>query len=177
MPAGYRIAEEKSNVAPSKPQNIDNALVPAAVLPPFEAPEGLIRAMAGTGLSIADVNVPRVPFYWKVGWDELCTFRTRHSKTLASPLCLIRTIAQMPEMPTDFPAYVGMMRVEFTTEDGDDLYISHAMCYADTGEYLPLTEWMIQQTVPFVMRFGYIETRNQGKHVIRALPVDIRVEA
>lgn len=125
------------------------------------------------GIQPADVVIPVVPFFWKVSWDELCNLRTQDPKTMCSPIVCVRNFVEMPEQSGEFPDYSGMMRIEFTTQDKQDLFITTSMCYSATGEWLPLSGWVRTQVTPFLMRFGYIETRKVGRHVVRALPVNI----
>lgn len=147
----------------------------AALAPPPAISAQFAHQLQLSGVDLARVRVPAVPFHWKVSWDELCTLTTRDAKTMSSPLCLVTKIVDMPDAASDFDDYVGMIRVEFVTEDMEKLFITHSRCYADSGEYLPLTEFMKAQEPPFVVRFGYIETRKVGRHVVRALPVDIQL--
>lgn len=156
------------------PKELAVASAQAPSLPMIPAlPDAFRAQLTLHGINPDEIAIPRVPFHWKVSWSELCTIPTRDIRTMASPLCLITNVVEMPEAVTDYPDYVGMIRIEFTTEDMAELAVTHSRCYAETGEFLPLTEFMRAQRVPFVCRFGFIETRKQGRHVVRALPTDI----
>lgn len=149
-------------------------------LPSFNAagevmPAVLAEALRRQGIAPSAVAVPDVVHHGKATWETLCTFSTRDRKTMVSPLCVVTLVDANIDAPPEFPGYKGVVRFEFTTEFGGTFFMTHAMTYADTGEYLPLWAWMKEQTPPFQVRFGYIETRNSERHVVRPVPEDIEI--
>lgn len=146
-----------------------------ALFDPAKPPAEMGNILSSMGIELPAVNRPYVPHFWKVSWDELCTFQTRDPKVKASPIIAVTSVAELPDAPQVFETYVGMIRVEFVTEFGDTLAFTHSRAYAATGEFLPLTEWVKSQAVPFYCRIGYIETRKAERHVVRPLPLDIEV--
>lgn len=140
-------------------------------------PEAMVSELARQGIDRAQFAVRHVPHFWKVSWPELCTLRTRDERTLASPLCTVVEVAQFPDAPQAFDTYIGFIRAEMVTETGECLAITHSMYYSETGEKLPLTDFLTSRPTPYLIRFGYIETRQQNRHVVRPLPIDIDVVA
>lgn len=138
-----------------------------------DMPVEFAQYLQSQDFDLSAVSIPRVPFYWKVTWEDLCVIRTKDAKVLVSPLCVVVNMYELPEAEAEFPDYRGMMRLEFVTEERQEQFITTSMCYAATGEYLPLVEWARNQRTPYLVRFGYIETRKVGRHVVRAMPKDI----
>jgi hypothetical protein len=149
--------------------------VPAVVRAPFALPAEFVKALEESGVNTAAIAVPEVQHFEKIEWDELCYLATRDPKTAASPICIVHSVTEQPEATGDYDAYVGMIRIEFTTESMNNYAVTHSRCYADSGEFLPLTEWVRTQVPPFAMRFGYVETRKAGRHVVRPLPINIPI--
>lgn len=141
----------------------------------FLMPEALQEVLLRQGIAPTVVRAADVVHHSKVAWDELCYLNTRDRKTMASPVCVITRIEANPDAPPEFEGYRGMARVEFSTELGSTLFITHAMTYAATGENLPLWQWLKGQEPPVLARFGYIETRQAERHVVRILPHDIEI--
>lgn len=133
----------------------------------------LADALKRQGIALDKVAVPDIVHHGKIAWDDLCTLATKDKKTFVSPICVVTLIDARADAPPEFKDYKGMARIEFTTELGDSYFVTHAMTYSDTGEYLPLYAWLKNQVVPFFCRFGYIETRQAERHVVRAMPLDI----
>lgn len=131
--------------------------------------------LSQAGINPADVNLPHIPHHVKVDWDELCVHETRDKRTSASPQLVVTRLDWQPDAEQRYDNYRGLVLVEFVTEFGDEQYVTHAMTYASTGEYLPLSSWLRSITVPVACRFGRIETSKREQFVIRPLPLDIEV--
>lgn len=129
-----------------------------------------LRAM---GIDPAAVKVPEVAHHEKIAWEDLCVLNTKDRDTQVSDIVIVTMLGPNIDAPQEYPDYRGMVRVEFVTQLGEKLYVSHAMTYAATGELTPLWGWLSNQSVPFAMRFGRIETRKRNQYVIRAMPLDI----
>lgn len=127
------------------------------------------------GVDPALINRPIAPLFWKVDWETLCNLRTQDPKVMASEACVVVNMVEFPEDDGSFDDYIGYIRIEFVTEQGETMAVSHARCYRVDGTYTPLTEWVRAQTIPYALRFGYVATRKEGRHVVRPLPVDIKV--
>lgn len=125
------------------------------------------------GIDPSAVNVPVVSHHEKIAWEDLCCLDTKDRSTQVSDVVVVTLISANIDAPQEFPDYRGMARVEFITQMGERLFISHAMTYAATGELLPLWAWLDKQVLPFAMRFGRIETRKRNQYVIRPMPIDI----
>lgn len=138
-------------------------------------PDALVAVLHRQGISPSMVSVPDVVHYAKTTWEELCNLSTRDRKTMVSPICVVTLVDANIDAPPEFKDYRGVVRFEFSTEFGGTYFMTHAMTYADTGENLPLWAWMRVQETPFLARFGFIETRNTERHVIRAMPRDIEI--
>jgi hypothetical protein len=149
--------------------------VPGTQLDVFKggANVALANALKRQGIAIDNIHVPDIVHHSKVTWEDLCFLATRDRKTFVSPIVVVTHIDARPDAPPEFPTYRGMVRVEFTTENGDTHFVTHAMAYAESGEYLPLWQWLKDQTPPHYARFGYIETRQSERHVVRAMPLDV----
>ena len=141
----------------------------------FLVPAAMQDALLRQGISPTVVDVPDVVHHVKVSWDDLCTLATRDRRTLVSPILVLTRIDANPDAPPEFESYRGMVRVEFTTEFGATLFITHAMTYAGTGELLPLWAWLKNQKPPCMARIAYVETRNSERHVVRPAPWDIEI--
>lgn len=147
-----------------------------AELSPIPVIGGTMAAyLRQAGINPADVNQPHIPHHVKVDWDELCVYETKDKRTTASPQLVITRLDWQPDAEQRYPGYKGLVLCEFVTELGDEQYVTHAMTYADTGEYLPLSSWLKSITVPAACRFGRIETSKREQFVIRPLPLDIEV--
>lgn len=142
---------------------------------PFSLSESLRQTAIDLGIDVRSVTVAKPPTYFKIGWEDLCTERTKSENVTASPIIIIEKVIDNPEAPQLYDTYIGTVRCEFATEYGERFYITHARCYSDTGEYLPLSEWLKSISPPVVCRFGYISTNNPGRHVVRPLPADIPI--
>lgn len=151
----------------------DNGQMGLAV--PSQLSDHMLSVLSAAGINPATVSVPNAEYYSKIDWPELCTFNTRDKKTKASPVLLVRELDWQPEAEQRYKDYRGLVLVKFTTEFGDDLYVTHAMTYAATGEYLPLSAWLKQVKLPCLARFGRIETSRGEQFIIRPLPHDIEV--
>lgn len=125
------------------------------------------------GIDPSAVNVPVVTHHEKIAWADLCCLDTKDRSTQVSDVVVVTMVGANIDAPQEFPDYKGMVRVEFVTQMGEKLYVSHAMTYSATGEMTPLWGWLSNQQVPFAMRFGRIETRQRGQYVIRPMPIDI----
>ena len=142
---------------------------------PDTMPAHMLAALRDSGVDLANVSVPHVSFHTKIEWEELCTFDTKDDRTKASPLLLVTDVKWQPEAEQRYDDYRGLVLVEFTTEFGDELYVTHAMTYAATGEYLPLSAWLKSIKTPAMCRFGHIETSKRGQFIMRPLPQNIEV--
>lgn len=160
--------------ASSPPADSESALpaYPQVVNGPTEA---IIQALNQHGWKTADVKRRDVPYFWKVSWEELCNLHTQDPKVMASPVLAIVNVVAMPDAPQEFEAYQGMVRAEFFAEDGGAYAITHSYSYVETGELTPLSAWLTATPTPFWARIGYVETRKEGRHVVRPLPLDIEV--
>lgn len=137
---------------------------------------GMMAAfLTQAGINPADVSLPHIPHHVKVDWDELCVHETKDKRTSASPQLVVTRLDWQPDAEQRYDNYRGLVLVEFVTEFGDEQYVTHAMTYASTGEYLPLSSWLRSITVPAACRFGRIETSKREQFVIRPLPLDIEV--
>lgn len=125
------------------------------------------------GINPDAVNTPVISHHEKITWEDLCQLNTRDRSTQVSDIVVVTLVSANLDMPQEFPDYKGMVRIEFVTQMGEKLFVSHAMTYSETGESTPLYGWVAQQTVPFAMRFGRIETRKRNQYVIRPMPIDI----
>ena len=141
----------------------------------FALPAAMADTLLAQGIAPSLVVAPDVIHHAKTTWDDLCYLSTRDRKTMASPIVVVTMVAPNPDAPPEYDAYRGMVRFEFTDEFGASKFATHAMMYAATGELLPLWAWMSVQQVPFLARFGYIETRNSERHVVKPLPLDIEI--
>lgn len=125
------------------------------------------------GIDPSAVKAPVVHHHEKIAWADLCCVNTRDRSTQVSDIVVVTQVSPNIDAPPEFPDYRGMVRVEFVTQMGEKLFVSHAMTYTATGELLPLWAWLEKQSVPFAMRFGRIETRKREQFVIRPMPLDI----
>lgn len=138
-------------------------------------PAHMLSVLADAGVALADVSVPLATYHTKIDWEDLCYFSTRDSQTKASPILLVTEIEWQPEAEQQFEAYRGLVLVKFATEFGDEQFVTHAMAYEETGQYLPLSAWLKHVVPPCLCRFGRIETRKAKQYVIRPLPVGMDV--
>lgn len=125
------------------------------------------------GIDPSAVKAPTVHYHEKIAWADLCCLDTKDRSTQVSDIVVVTQVSPNIDAPLEFPDYKGMVRVEFVTQMGEKLFVSHAMTYAASGELLPLWQWIEKQSVPFAMRFGRIETRKREQYVIRPMPIDI----
>lgn len=131
------------------------------------------RMLAGKGINVSAITAPTVVYHTKVSWEELCQVPTTDPKTWSSPVLCVTSVQSDPMAPKEFKDYRGLVIVQFTTEFGYDQFVTHALTYEDSGEYLPLTAWLLQNNPPFLARFGRIATNKPNQHIIRPLPLDI----
>lgn len=134
-----------------------------------------IQALTDRGFTMADFVRREAPFHWKVGWEELCTLDTQDPKTKVSPVLAVTSVVSMPEAEQMYDDYHGIIRVEFFTESGQPLAVTHAYAYAATGELTPLSAWMTATPPPFLARIAYVETNKPGRHVVRPVPTEIEI--
>lgn len=138
-------------------------------------PQAMGDALIKSGIDVASVNVPHIAHHIKVDWEDLCQYDTRDARTKASPILCITRLDWQPDAEQRYDAYRGLVLIEFVTEFGDEQYVTHAMSYAHTGEFLPLSAWLKSVETPAMCRFGRIETSKREQYVIRPLPVSIEV--
>lgn len=129
------------------------------------------------GVDLSSIIVPRIENYEKIAWEDLCTLRTKNPKVMVSPQLLVMAVYDQPEAEQIYKDYVGMVRAEIVTEWEDEYYVTHARTYADTGEFLPLSQWLLHIQPPVPCRFGRIATSRERQYVIKPVPCSIEVES
>lgn len=159
-----------SNRPTNRSDNTESQQTSLATAGEMQALSSVLQSM---GIDPSSVKTYVVHHHSKIAWEDLCWQRTKDPKTMVSPIVIVTAMSSDMDAPAEFDGYKGMARVEFVQPDGQKLYITHAMTYAATGELLPLWAWLKGNELPFAMRFGYIETRRQERHVVRAMPLDI----
>lgn len=139
-------------------------------------PPSMVGALRQAGVDLEAITVPHVTHYAKVSWENLCALNTRDPRTKVSPTLVITEIDWQPDAPKQFADYAGVVLVKFIDEYGAEQYVSHAMTYSDSGEYLPLAAWLLSVKAPCMARFGRIETSKREQFIIRPMPVQMDTE-
>ena len=131
------------------------------------------QALAAIGVKPADIRHAAPPMFWGVAWEDLCVIDTKDDKVKVSPILTVTKCNVMPEDTGAFKDYVGMVYCEAVTEEGEYISFTTSYAYKESGEMLPLAEWLTKQPPPFPLRIARIETRKPGRHVIRPISWDL----
>lgn len=166
-PTPNQIAKPESDAA-----DTGAAVVEHGAVTPFEMSPDVARSLHGLNIDPRAVQAAAVPFFWKIGWPELCSIPTRDPKTTVSPVLVVVSRKEFPEAK-EFEDYVGFCRCEAITEENEYIAFTTSMYYADSGEALPLYEFLKMNPMPFALRVMRQETRKPGRFVIRPTPLDV----
>lgn len=132
------------------------------------------QVLAQLNIEPEAITAPPAPLFWRMSWPELCNIPTKDPKVIVSPVLVVTRVNILPEIEQIFDDYRGLVYCEaVATPSGDTLSFSHAYTYAETGEVLPLSEWLTKQPPPFLARIAYIETNKAGRHVVKPVPAHL----
>lgn len=131
----------------------------------------MAEMLARMGVKQEAYVIPQVDLFVKMEWEKLCTIPTRMPKTLVSPVMIVVRVDARPEEKGDFKDYVGFVYCEAVTEDLEQVSFTTSYAYAESGEMLPLTDYLMHHVPPFPLRIGYVETRKTDHHVVKPFPI------